>query len=117
MTAGVADIFSSTGSENKLASFSLPSQKQPLALTFDPDPDTNPPTDPPSHKQLLVDPHQRACVIGFALVLNAVEVVPPLAVVPLVVVVVLHLPHRLKHAHICELQAVGHTHTHTGGDC
>lgn len=57
-----------------------------------------------SHKQLLVDPHQRARVVGFALVLDAVEAVPPLAVVPLVVVVVLHLPHRLKQAHICELE-------------
>lgn len=59
---------------------------------------------PPSDKHLLVDPHERARVVGFALVLDAVEAVPPLAVVPLVVVVVLHLPHRLKQPHLCELK-------------
>lgn len=63
---------------------------------------------PPSHKQLLVDPHERARVVGFALVLDAVEAVAPLAVVPLVVVVVLHLPHRLKHARLCELKGKTH---------
>lgn len=74
----------------------------------------------PSDKQLLIDPHERTCVVGFALVLNAVEAVPPLAVVPLVVVVVLHLPHRLKHPHLCELKRKTHEckgeHTVFGGD-
>lgn len=58
----------------------------------------------PLHKRLLVDPHERARVVGLALVLDAVEAVPPLAVVPLVVVVVLHLPHGFKHAQLCELE-------------
>lgn len=58
----------------------------------------------PLYKHLLVDPHERACVVGLALVLNAVEAVSPLAVVPLVVVVVLHLPNRLKHPQLCELK-------------
>ena len=51
-----------------------------------------------SDEQLLVDPHQASRLIGFALVLNAAEAVPPLAVVPLVIVVEFHLPHRLKEA-------------------
>lgn len=57
-----------------------------------------------SHERLLVDPHERARVVGFALVLDAVEAVAPLAVVPLVVVVVLHLPHRLKEPRLRELE-------------
>lgn len=59
---------------------------------------------PPSDKHLLVDPHEGARVVGFALILNAVEAVSPLAVVPLVVVVVLHLPHGFKHSQLCELK-------------
>lgn len=59
---------------------------------------------PPSDKHLLVDPHECARVVGFAFVLYAVEAVSPLAVVPLVVVVVLHLPHRFKHSRLCELK-------------
>lgn len=62
------------------------------------------PVVPHSDKHLLVDPHECSGVVGFALVLNAVEAVAPLTVVPLVVVVVLHLPHGLKHAHLCELE-------------
>lgn len=58
---------------------------------------------PPSNKHLLVDPHECARVVGLALVLNAVEAVPPLAVVPLVVVVVLHLPHGFEHSQLGEL--------------
>lgn len=58
----------------------------------------------PSDKHLLVDPHERARVVGFTFILDAVEAVPPLAVVPLVVVVVLHLPHRFKHPRLCELK-------------
>lgn len=59
---------------------------------------------PPSRKHLLVDPHERARVVGLALVLDAVEAVSPLAVVPLVVVVVLHLPHGFKRPQLCELK-------------
>jgi len=58
----------------------------------------------PSDKHLLVDPHERARVVGFAFILDAVEAVSPLAVVPLVVVVVLHLPHRFEHPRLCELR-------------
>lgn len=58
---------------------------------------------PPSDEGLLVDPHERARVVGSALVLDAVEAVAPLAVVPLVVVIVLHLPHRLKQPRLGEL--------------
>lgn len=60
---------------------------------------------PPSDKHLLVDPHECARVVGFAFVLDAVEAVSPLAVVPLVVVVELHLPHGFKHPHLSELYA------------
>ena len=56
-----------------------------------------------SDKQLLVDPHQAARLVGLALVLDAVETVASLAVVPLIVVVVLHLPHHFKRAHLWEL--------------
>lgn len=49
-----------------------------------------------SQKHFFIDPHQAACLIGFALILDAVEAVSPLAVVPLVVVVEFHLPHGLK---------------------
>lgn len=59
---------------------------------------------PPSHKHLLVDPHECARVIGFALILDAVEAISPLAVVPLVVVVKLHLPHCFKQSCFCELK-------------
>lgn len=59
---------------------------------------------PPSHKHLLVDPHERARVVGFALILDAVEAIPPLAVIPLVVVVKLHLPHCFKQSRFCELK-------------
>lgn len=57
-----------------------------------------------SDKHLLVDPHECARVVGFTFILNAVEAVAPLAVVPLVVVVELHLPHSFKRTHLCELQ-------------
>lgn len=55
-------------------------------------------------KYLLVDPHECARVIWLALVLNAVEAVSPLAVIPLVVVVVFHLPHCFKRSQLCELK-------------
>lgn len=45
---------------------------------------------------LLVDPHEGPRLVGFALVLDAAELVAELAVLPLVVVVVLGLPDRLK---------------------
>lgn len=57
-----------------------------------------------SDKHLFVDPHERARVIGFTFILNAVKAVAPLAVVPLVVVVKLHLPHGFKRPYLCELQ-------------
>lgn len=47
-------------------------------------------------KQFFIYPHEGACVIRFAFILNAVETVPPLAMVSLVVVVELHLPNGLK---------------------
>lgn len=58
----------------------------------------------PSNKLLLVDPHEGARVVGLALILDGVEAVAPLAVVPLIVVVVLYLPHRLKEACLGELR-------------
>lgn len=58
----------------------------------------------PLHKHLLVDPHKRARVVGLAFVLDAVEAVSPLAVIPLVVVVELHLPHGFKHPQLRELR-------------
>ena len=45
---------------------------------------------------LLVDPHEGPRLVGLALVIDAGEFVPELAVLPLVVVVVLRLPDRLK---------------------
>lgn len=49
-----------------------------------------------SVERLLVDPHQGPRLVGFAFVLDAAELVAELAVLPLVVVVVFRLPHRLK---------------------
>lgn len=63
-----------------------------------------------SQKQLFIDPHEGACVVGFALVLDAVEAVPPLAVVPLVVVVELDLPDGLEQTCLSELSSTETTH-------
>lgn len=72
---------------------------------------------PLSNKRLLVDPHECARVVGFAFVLDAVEAVSPLAVVPLIVVVELHLPHSFKRPCCCELkQKHRRRHTHTDKD-
>lgn len=54
-------------------------------------------------KGLFIDPHQAACLVGLDLILDAVEIVAKLTVLPLVVVVELHLPDGLKHARIFEL--------------
>lgn len=56
---------------------------------------------------LFVDPHEAAGLVGLGLVLDAVEAVAELAVFSLVVVVVFHLPHCLKHAGIFELATTG----------
>lgn len=55
-------------------------------------------------EDLFVYPHEAAGLVGLGLVLDAVEAVAELAVFSLVVVVVFHLPHCLKHAGIFELQ-------------
>ena len=57
-----------------------------------------------SVEDLLVDPHQGPCLVGLALVFNVAELVPELAVFPLVVVVELHLPHGLKLTGLGELE-------------
>lgn len=54
-------------------------------------------------EELLVDPHEAARLVGLHLVLDAGELVAELAVLTLVVVVVLHLPHRLEDARLLEL--------------
>lgn len=59
--------------------------------------------DPASVEGFLVDPHQGPGLVGFALVLDAAELVPELAVLPLVVVVVLGLPDRLERSRLVEL--------------
>ena len=66
------------------------------------------PVSPPplggSVEDLLVDPHQGPRLVGLALVFDVAELVPELAVFPLVVVVELHLPHRLKLTSLRELE-------------
>lgn len=57
-----------------------------------------------SVERLLVDPHEGPRLVGFALVIDAAELVAELAVLPLVVVVVLCLPHRLKRSRLVELE-------------
>lgn len=56
-----------------------------------------------SVERLLVDPHEGPRLVGFALVLDAAELVAELAVLPLVVVVVLRLPDRLKRSCLVKL--------------
>lgn len=56
-----------------------------------------------SVERLLVDPHQGPRLVGLALVLDAAELVAELAVLPLVVVVVFGLPHRLKRPRLDKL--------------
>lgn len=58
-------------------------------------------------EDFFVDPHEAAGLVGLGLVLDAVEAVAELAVFSLVVVVVFHLPHCLKHAGIFELATTG----------
>lgn len=57
-------------------------------------------------KDFFVYPHKAAGLIGFGLVLDAVEAVAELAVFSLVIVVVFHLPHCLKHTSIFELEKI-----------
>lgn len=56
-----------------------------------------------SVERLLVDPHEGPRLVGFALVLDAAELVSELAVLPLVVVVVLCLPDRLERSCLVKL--------------
>lgn len=58
-------------------------------------------------EDLFVYPHETAGLVGLDLILDAVEAVAKLAVFSLVVVVVFHLPHCLKHASIFELPTTG----------
>lgn len=58
-------------------------------------------------EDLFVYPHEAAGLVGLGLILDAVEAVAELAVFSLVVVVVFHLPHCLKHAGIFELPTTG----------
>lgn len=57
-----------------------------------------------SVERLLVDPHEGPRLVGLALVVDAAELVAELAVLPLVVVVVLCLPHCLKRPRFVELE-------------
>lgn len=57
---------------------------------------------PFSEEGLLIHPHEAACLIGLAFILNDGERASPLAVVSLVVIVELDLPHRLKGPNVCE---------------
>lgn len=59
---------------------------------------------PRSDEHLFIDPHEATSLIRFALIVNASETVAPLAMVPLVVVVVLHLPCGLKLTSIRKLK-------------
>lgn len=56
-----------------------------------------------SVERLLVDPHQRSRLVRFALVLDAVELVAELTVLPLVVVVIFGLPDGFKCPGLLEL--------------
>lgn len=58
--------------------------------------------EPFSEEGLLVYPHEAARLIRLALILDDRERASPLAVVSLVVIVELHLPHCLKGPNICE---------------
>lgn len=74
--------------------------------------DRRPPLGAPraeSVEGLLVDPHQGPRLVGLALVIDAAELVAELAVLPLVVVVVFDLPHRLKRARLVELHRESRT--------
>lgn len=68
-----------------------------------------------SVEDLLVDPHQGPGLVGFALVLDVAELVPELAVLPLVVVVVLGLPDRLERSRLVELQGEQRTRSRPPG--
>lgn len=59
---------------------------------------------PPSEEGLLVHPHEATCLVGLALILNDREGASPLAVISLVVIVELDLPHCLEGSNVCELR-------------
>lgn len=61
-----------------------------------------------SEEGLLVHPHETARLVGLALVLNDGEGASPLAVVSLVVIVELDLPHRLEGPNVSELREEKH---------
>lgn len=65
--------------------------------------------EPSSEEGLLVHPHEAACLIRLALILNDREGAAPLAVISLVVIVELHLPHRLEGPNVSELREEKHT--------
>lgn len=58
--------------------------------------------EPSSKEGLLVHPHETACLVGLAFILNDREGASPLAVISLVVIVELDLPHRLEGPNVSE---------------
>lgn len=58
--------------------------------------------EPFSEEGLLIHPHEAAGLIGLAFILNDGERASPLAVVALVVIVELDLPHCLEGPNVCE---------------
>lgn len=52
---------------------------------------------------LFIDPHETACFIWFAFVLNTAKAVSPLAMIPFVVVVEFDLPDCLKNSNVIKL--------------
>lgn len=55
-----------------------------------------------SEEGLLIHPHETAGLVGLALILNDREGTSPLAVISLVVIVELDLPHRLEGPNVSE---------------
>ena len=66
-------------------------------------------TEPASEEGLLVHPHETAGLVGLAFVLDDREGASPLAVIPLVVIVELDLPHCLEGSNVSELWEEKHT--------
>ena len=62
-----------------------------------------------SEEGLLIHPHETAGLVGLALILNDREGTSPLAVISLVVIVELDLPHRLEGPNVSELREEKHT--------
>lgn len=59
---------------------------------------------PSSEEGLLVHPHETACLVGLALILNDREGASPLAVISLVVIIELDLPHRFEGPNVSYLR-------------